>query len=105
MTPESGEAGGTTPPGEPTSPAARSPTSIVLRHLRRLLVLVVGGTLLVLGVILVFLPGPALVVIPLALALLATEFVWARHLLKRARALLKAENEAESIGDAHREPR
>ncbi len=105
MTVESREAGAAAPSVEPKAPPARSPAWIVVRHLRRLLVLVVGGTLLVLGVILVFLPGPALVVIPLALALLATEFVWARHLLNRARSLLKAENEADTKDDVFREPR
>lgn len=34
------------------------------------------------GIILVFLPGPAVVVIPIGLTILATEFVWARRLLK-----------------------
>jgi tellurite resistance protein TerC len=31
----------------------------------------------------IVLPGPALVVLPAGLALLATEFVWARRLLRR----------------------
>lgn len=46
---------------------------------------VIGGTLLVVGVAMLVLPGPAVVVIPLALAVLATEFAWARRLLRRAR--------------------
>jgi len=54
-----------------------------LRHARRLIVLVVGLTVLAIGVALIVLPGPALVVIPIGLAILGTEFVWARHLLKR----------------------
>jgi tellurite resistance protein TerC len=48
-------------------------------------VTVIGGTLLVLGIAMLVLPGPAVVVIPAALALLATEFVWARRLLRRVR--------------------
>ena len=36
----------------------------------------------------VVLPGPAIVVIPLGLAILATEFVWARRLLQKARATI-----------------
>ena len=35
------------------------------------------------GVAMIVLPGPAFVVIPLGLAVLATEFVWARWLLSR----------------------
>jgi uncharacterized protein (TIGR02611 family) len=55
------------------------------RHARQLVILVVGGTLLLFGIALVVLPGPATVVIPLALAILGTEFLWARRLLKRVR--------------------
>jgi len=44
---------------------------------------VAGFSLLVVGLVLIILPGPAVVVIPLALALLAGEFVWARRLLKK----------------------
>jgi len=56
--------------------------------IRRPLVAVVGTTILLLGVALIFLPGPAFLVIPLGLAVLATEFVWARRLLKKAKRLL-----------------
>lgn len=44
--------------------------------------------MLVLGIVLIVLPGPAFVVIPLGLAILAAEFVWARKLLRSARAVL-----------------
>ncbi len=54
-----------------------------LKQARRLIVFVFGVTLLVVGVALIFLPGPAFVVIPLALVILASEFVWARRLLRR----------------------
>ncbi len=59
---------------------------MLLRHARRLVILVVGGTLLLGGVLLIVLPGPAFVVIPLGLAILATEFEWARRMLKKARS-------------------
>jgi tellurite resistance protein TerC len=52
---------------------------------RRLVRLVIGGTVLLLGMLLLVLPGPAFVVIPLGLAILAGEFVWARVLLRRAK--------------------
>ncbi len=55
------------------------------RQARRLIVLVVGCTVLLLGVALLVLPGPAFVVIPVGLAILATEFVWARRLLARVK--------------------
>lgn len=51
----------------------------------RLVRVVVGGTLLAIGILLIVLPGPAFIVIPAALAILAGEFVWARMLLKRVK--------------------
>lgn len=63
-----------------------------LRQLKRMLVLVIGGTLIIVGLAMIFLPGPATVVIPLGLGILATEFIWAKRLLvstmERARDLV-----------------
>ena len=59
---------------------------IRLTWLRRGAVAVIGFTVLLIGIAMVVLPGPAIVVIPLGLAILATEFVWARRLLEKARA-------------------
>lgn len=56
--------------------------------LRRVVVAVIGFTVLLIGVAMVVLPGPAVLVIPLGLAILATEFVWARRLLDKARATI-----------------
>lgn len=52
-----------------------------LRQARRIVVLVVGLTVLAIGIAMVVLPGPAFIVIPVGLAILATEFVWAQRLL------------------------
>ena len=54
-----------------------------LPQAKRIIRIVVGFTLLLVGLLLIVLPGPASVVIPLALAILAGEFVWARRLLDR----------------------
>ena len=56
-----------------------------LKHARRLAVLVIGSTVLLVGVVLLVLPGPAFIVIPIGLAILSTEFVWAARLLKRVK--------------------
>jgi len=48
---------------------------------RRLVITIVGGTVLLLGVAMLVLPGPAMVVIPLGLAILGAEFAWARRFL------------------------
>ncbi|MEW5911061.1 MAG: PGPGW domain-containing protein, partial [Thermodesulfobacteriota bacterium] len=47
---------------------ARRPRPAALRLARRLAVLVVGGTVLLVGLVLVFTPGPAVLVVPLGLA-------------------------------------
>ena len=60
-----------------------------LGQARRLVVIVIGFTILVAGVAMIVLPGPAVVVIPVGLALLATEFVWARRLLDSVKERFK----------------
>ena len=54
---------------------------------RKLIVGVIGGTIILFGLALVVLPGPAFLVIPLGLAVLATEFAWARLLIRRGGSL------------------
>ncbi|TMD50068.1 MAG: hypothetical protein E6I86_02160 [Chloroflexi bacterium] len=55
------------------------------RPLRRMLILVVGSTVALFGVLLLVLPGPGILVIIVGLAILATEFAWAEALLAAAR--------------------
>ncbi len=50
---------------------------------RRGAIVLIGLTTVVVGVALIFLPGPAIIVIPLGLTILGTEFAWARGLLYR----------------------
>jgi hypothetical protein len=63
-------------------------TPPAIKPFKRLLVLVAGGTVLAAGLAMIALPGPALLVIPAGLAILALEFAWARRWLRSARALL-----------------
>jgi uncharacterized protein (TIGR02611 family) len=63
-------------------------------HARRLIKIVVGFTLLLAGVALLVLPGPGIVVIVLALAILSAEFVWARRLLERLKQQAAAVRDA-----------
>lgn len=58
-----------------------------IKIVRRIIVAVVGATVLLIGIALLVLPGPAFIVIPIGLAILATEFAWARHWLKKVRAM------------------
>jgi hypothetical protein len=52
-------------------------------RVRKLIVAVIGSTVVLFGLALIILPGPAVIVVPLGLALLATEFAWARRLIRR----------------------
>lgn len=56
--------------------------------LRKLIVAVIGITILLLGIAMVVLPGPAFIVIPVGLGILATEFAWARRAVRRARVMI-----------------
>ena len=52
-------------------------------QLRRVVVFVIGTTVVLIGVVMFFTPGPAIIVIPVGLGILAIEFAWARTALKR----------------------
>ncbi|MHB8056303.1 MAG: PGPGW domain-containing protein [Desulfuromonadaceae bacterium] len=52
-----------------------------LGQAKRLIVTVIGFTILAAGIAMIVLPGPAIVVVPVGLAILSTEFIWARKLL------------------------
>ena len=53
------------------------------KHLRRFVVVLLGASVLLVGLAMIVLPGPAVIVIPAGLAILGTEFLWARQLLAR----------------------
>ena len=57
----------------------------IIRLARKIVVLVVGVTVLLIGMAMIVLPGPAIIVIPVGLAILGTEFLWARRLLHLVR--------------------
>jgi len=67
----------------------------MLRHARRIVIFVVGMTVLLIGVALLVLPGPAFIVIPVGLAILATEYAWARRWLRALKE--SAEKGAEKL--------
>jgi tellurite resistance protein TerC len=57
-----------------------------IKQAKRLIIAVIGFTVLLIGIAMIVLPGPAIVVIPIGLAILATEYVWARRLLDRVKS-------------------
>lgn len=56
-----------------------------LKFAKRVIIFIVGSTVLLIGIITLVTPGPAFIIIPAGLGILATEFVWARRWLKRAK--------------------
>jgi len=52
---------------------------------RKIVIGVVGSTVVAIGVAMIVLPGPALIVIPFGLGILALEFAFARRWLRRLR--------------------
>jgi len=59
---------------------------ITYKWARRIVVAVIGGSVLLIGVAMVVLPGPAILVVPLGLGILGLEFAWARIWLRKLRA-------------------
>lgn len=65
------------------------PMRQAVRSTYKLIVAVLGTTIIVCGLILLFLPGPGMVVAAVGLGLLASEFAWARRLLRKAKKELQ----------------
>ena len=73
----------------------KHPLYLPYRMAKRVAIGIVGGSVLVVGICMIVLPGPAFVVIPVGLGILGIEFAWARSWLKKARA--KAEELARNF--------
>ncbi len=58
------------------------------RRAKRLIIGIVGITVVLIGVVMIATPGPAILVIPIGLGILATEFAWAGRLLKALKSRL-----------------
>jgi tellurite resistance protein TerC len=71
------------PLGEDADRLARA----TLRHTRRVIILVVGGTTLAIGAFMMIGPGPGIPIFFIALAILGTEFAWARRLMERSKGV------------------
>ncbi len=81
----------------PEPPVGGPPATLSLeatwKQIRRVFIFLIGSTVVLIGLALIVLPGPATLVIPVGLAVLGSEFLWARKLLKlfkdQARALVR----------------
>ena len=72
---------------------------------RRIVVAVLGVTVLVIGLVMIVTPGPAIIVIPVGLTILSIEFTWARLWLKRLRESIsnRNSNDLDRRAEAHRQ--
>lgn len=59
---------------------------VTYKWARRCAIALLGGTVLLIGCVMIVLPGPAIIVIPAGLAILSLEFAWARHWLTKVKA-------------------
>lgn len=71
----------------------RSGTLVVMKLARRIGIAIVGGTVLLIGIVMIFLPVPGIIVIPIGLAILALEFAWAQVWLDRFRRTFSRKTE------------
>ena len=53
--------------------------------MKKFFIALMGGTVLLIGSAMLVLPGPGLPIVTAGLAILATEFLWARRAMKRAK--------------------
>ena len=75
-------------------------SNAVVRTVWKAGVFVVGWAVVVVGIVLIPLPGPGWLVVFAGLAILATEFAWARRLLRWAKAQLeRARDKASDVND------
>jgi uncharacterized protein (TIGR02611 family) len=63
--------------------------ALALHKAWRIIIFVIGGSIVLIGAALVILPGPGWLTILLGLTILASEFVWAGRLLKKAQREIK----------------
>jgi hypothetical protein len=67
---------------------AAAALAATLRTMRQLFILLIGLTVLLLGIVMIVLPGPSILVIPAGLAILSIEFAWARRWLAKFKSYL-----------------
>lgn len=60
--------------------------TVTYKWARRCAIALVGGTVILIGIAMIVLPGPAFIVIPAGLAILGLEFAWAKQWLEKIRS-------------------
>jgi tellurite resistance protein TerC len=59
------------------------PYDLMKKRIKRIFISIAGMTVLIIGILMIVLPGPAIIFIPLGLTILATEYIWARRWLRK----------------------
>jgi UPF0716 family protein affecting phage T7 exclusion len=80
--------GGSKDPAALTSPLEgelRSMATLDWRQARRIAAILFGSTLILMGAVMLLIPGPGIPAILGGLVILSSEFVWARTLLRKVR--------------------
>jgi uncharacterized protein (TIGR02611 family) len=78
---------------------------LISTNFSRLVILIAGGVVLLIGVAMLVLPGPGIVVIIAGLAILAKEFTWAERTLDKAKEQAsKATNKVKGTRVLKRKP-
>ena len=65
--------------------------------MKKFFIALIGGTMLLVGVALLVLPGPGLPIVAAGLAILATQFLWAKRAMRRARGAVAKARRTPSI--------
>lgn len=77
----------------PVSPRPRLLTGRVglyfWKNIRKIVVLVIGATVILAGIAMLVLPGPGWLTIYVGVSILASEFLWAKWVLSQAQSRLK----------------
>ncbi len=75
-----------------------------LSHAKRIAIAIIGGTVVLIGIALIVLPGPAVLVIPAGLAILATEFAWAKRWLHKFKQMVPKRNGSKPPSSGQKPP-
>ncbi len=57
--------------------------TLTVRNVKRILIIIAGSSLILIGIALLVLPGPGILTIVLGLSVLGSQFIWARRLMKK----------------------
>ncbi len=57
-----------------------------IKSAKRMIVIIFGFTILLLGIALLFLPGPGILIIILGLFILSAEYIWAKRLMNKLKS-------------------